>query len=626
MMRPTLAFLCLALATLASAVDLPLPVADLQRSEPVDFGKEIMPILKRSCVACHHTKESEGGLILESFAGLQKGGDGGPAVVAKDLAASLLFSRATGSVDPLMPPEDNDVGAKPLTPEELGLIKLWIEQGATGSDAAMTESIQWQPIPESIRTVYALDIAPNGQFAAVGRGNRIAIVDLENYAEVGKLVDPSLQLGEVADVDLIQSIAFSPDGQRIASGGFRTVRLWRKTRATVDLASTPLSAAAGLVAVNRDHSRAAMVNAIGDLEVWDLKIPQRLQTLTGHLQPITALAIDSDRVVSGDQSGRLICWNPADGSKLAELQTAFAITALSVSGNDIATVNAERKAQLFRVNQTAIELVFESLGGLADATSVAMVEKPAPLAIAASEGSGVLMVNRADNQVVRKVDHGGAVSSVAVTHDEAKLITGGRDGKLKVWNVADGNPILTTEGEPINQLVLAQANRDAARQKNAVAQLNNQTPELEKLLANENEVVKKTTEEHTKAGEALVAEDKKVTDALAVVTATETKLATATADATKATEMIEASTLVLTTAKSATESIAKEIEAQKTELAAAQEAAKTAEAQLTEAKAKAEQIQKEIEAKEAAMKQADEDGKQAQVLMPKRSASRRRKS
>ena len=31
-----------------------------------------------------------------------------------------------------MPPPDNDVKAKPLTPEELGLIKLWIDQGAKG--------------------------------------------------------------------------------------------------------------------------------------------------------------------------------------------------------------------------------------------------------------------------------------------------------------------------------------------------------------------------------------------------------------------------------------------------------------------------------------------------------------
>ena len=31
-----------------------------------------------------------------------------------------------------MPPPDNDVKAKPLTPQELGLIKLWIDQGAKG--------------------------------------------------------------------------------------------------------------------------------------------------------------------------------------------------------------------------------------------------------------------------------------------------------------------------------------------------------------------------------------------------------------------------------------------------------------------------------------------------------------
>ena len=75
----TVIFLCIVFGRPAAAVDLPLAVAEMQRSEPVDFAKEIMPILKRNCLACHHEKEAEGGLVLESSESIHKGGDSGKA-------------------------------------------------------------------------------------------------------------------------------------------------------------------------------------------------------------------------------------------------------------------------------------------------------------------------------------------------------------------------------------------------------------------------------------------------------------------------------------------------------------------------------------------------------------------
>ncbi len=606
--------------------ELPLPVADLQRTDPVNFASEIVPILKQNCLACHHEKEAEGGLNLETLESMFSGGDSGHGVVPKDVSSSLLFVRAIGAEEPLMPPEDNSVGAKPLSPDELGLLKLWIEQGASGSNASASESIDWQPIPETIRTVYAMDVSPNGGLAAVGRGNRVVVFDLATNEEVARLVDPSLTVGQVADVDLIQSIAFSPDAERIATGGFRTVRIWRSVSPPVDPSSTPLFASSGLVAVKADESQAAMVNAIGDIELWDLTSNQRRHSLQGHVDRISGLAWagSTARVFSCDPTGRLVLWQAESGEKMAQLETNLVLDQLSASPNGVhvAAVDGEHKVKLFRCVEDgkSLERVNDAVGEVNDATAVTLIKQDAPIAVVASEAGGVMVVNLADNKVIRKIDHGSVVDALAVTADSTRLVTGGRDGKTRVWNLADGKPLLTMEGDPQSRLQVAEASRDAARQKAAVARLNAKTAELEKLLAKENEVLVKATEEHKKATETLAAEEKKRLDAVAIVSATETTIAKSTADATKATATIDAATKTLAAAKSTSETVGKEIESRTADLRAVEAEAAKAKQQLDaiskaleDANARAKKIEEEIAAKQAAVTKAKEDAAKAQA-------------
>ena len=118
----SLFFLCLGAPMESQAAEPPLAVAQIERTTPVDYTSEILPLLKQNCLACHHAKEAEGGLVLETLESILKGGDSGTALVAGKPAESLLFTRAGGGDDPLMPPEDNGVGAKSLSPEQLGLL------------------------------------------------------------------------------------------------------------------------------------------------------------------------------------------------------------------------------------------------------------------------------------------------------------------------------------------------------------------------------------------------------------------------------------------------------------------------------------------------------------------------
>src|SRR6188768_1405718 len=124
-MRNALTFiLVLLIAAVARAADpTPIPVADLKRTAPVDFEKEILPLLSTNCLACHNRTKAKADLVLETPADIRKGGENGPAVVPKRPFDSLLLKSAAHRQEPVMPPKNNKVAAADLTPEQLGLIK-----------------------------------------------------------------------------------------------------------------------------------------------------------------------------------------------------------------------------------------------------------------------------------------------------------------------------------------------------------------------------------------------------------------------------------------------------------------------------------------------------------------------
>ena len=206
------------------------PVEIVDAAREVSFDRDILPIFRKNCLACHSESDTEGELILETANTALAGGDSGPAVVPGNPDESLLFQLASHQTDPVMPPVDNDVGAKPLGPKQLGLIKLWIQQGAKIGSEAQREEIQWQPVPSSLAPVHAIDVSPDGRWLAAGRGNEVVVYALPAKREAFRLVDASIQEThpDAAHLDIVQSVAFSPDQKTLVTGGFRCVKVWRR--------------------------------------------------------------------------------------------------------------------------------------------------------------------------------------------------------------------------------------------------------------------------------------------------------------------------------------------------------------------------------------------------------------
>jgi len=95
-------------------------------AESADFGREVYPILEKSCFGCHGPKTQMGGLRLDSKRAAFTGGQSGKVILPGNAAASALYQRVAGATEqPRMP-----IGAKPLEVAQIALIKSWIDGGA----------------------------------------------------------------------------------------------------------------------------------------------------------------------------------------------------------------------------------------------------------------------------------------------------------------------------------------------------------------------------------------------------------------------------------------------------------------------------------------------------------------
>jgi len=123
------------LTTVVSAEDA-TPAATLPPAASktgVTYATDIKPIFDASCVKCHSGDRPKARLKMDSLEGVLKGNKDGKIVTPGDSANSVMIkavAHLTKEPEGWMPPLNNKAGIKPLTPEEIGLIRAWIDQGA----------------------------------------------------------------------------------------------------------------------------------------------------------------------------------------------------------------------------------------------------------------------------------------------------------------------------------------------------------------------------------------------------------------------------------------------------------------------------------------------------------------
>ncbi|HEX4146432.1 MAG TPA: pre-peptidase C-terminal domain-containing protein [Pirellulales bacterium] len=431
----------LAIVSTATAAPATAPPPD------VDYQRDVAALLRTYCVACHAADEPESGLVLESYAGLLKGGKHGAAIVAGDSARSRLVMMLEGRAKPVMPPKDNEAP----TPQEIASLKRWIDAGAkapTGPqpDAPMLVTPHIKPTAAVRPTITAAAVSPDGKLLAIGGFAEVRLLTSDERAPVRTF---SGLRGSIT------AVSFSADGTRLVAAGGEAGMLgeaWLWNVADGRLLKSFVGHKDSLyaAALSPDGSLLATGSYDQQIKLWDTKTGKELRTLTGHNGAIYDLAFHPNgKILASASADRTVkLWDAATGQRLdtfsQPLKDIYAV-AFSPDGRFVAAGGVDNRIRVWKLSPTAKEntnpLVYTRFA-----------HEGAVLELAFSR-DGRLLASSGEDRIVKLWETAGYTehsvlakqpdwaAGLALTADGSRLLAGRLDGSLDVYDTKSGQPV-----------------------------------------------------------------------------------------------------------------------------------------------------------------------------------------
>jgi predicted CXXCH cytochrome family protein len=134
--RFLLAFLLCAALAHAGAAEVNQRLLPPSAQVKVDFARDIKPMFEARCNSCHGPERSKSKFRLDNRESALRGGENGIAILPGQSSKSPIIYYVAGIIRDLeMPPPGK---GDPLTAEEIGLLRAWIDQGAAWESVTET--------------------------------------------------------------------------------------------------------------------------------------------------------------------------------------------------------------------------------------------------------------------------------------------------------------------------------------------------------------------------------------------------------------------------------------------------------------------------------------------------------
>jgi hypothetical protein len=445
---------------------------------PPTYWQDVRPVLRKHCLACHNARsrgdvEVSGGLALDSYEAALRA-PRKPVVVPGKPGDSLLLQLVTTTdTERRMP-----LGRPPLPAEAVDLLRRWIDAGAPeGTRAEVDEPAAPRrprrytevaiptpvvPPPQAFPGVtpapltLSLKIGPlapatavafssDGTLLACGGHGLVALWDLR----LGQVVRSQTGLPGT-----VMAMRFSPDGRLLAVAGGRPavrgdLRLLRVTdfRTTEVLAGHEDAVAA--VAFSPDGRHLASAGFDRTIRIWDLETTKCERVLSCHADTVAALAFGPGGrwLASAGKDCTVRLTDPSTGKTLFSLAALDELRALATGpdGRWVAAAGAE--TTLYYWDPQTGKRIRVRGGHHAAVNDLGY------------DASGILLVSGGADSTLRFWDPatGGErqslvlpspVFAVAASPDGKRAAAACFDGRVRVYEVGSGKPLLTLLAVP----------------------------------------------------------------------------------------------------------------------------------------------------------------------------------